>query len=248
MIGGGGRGELKRVAGRLFSGLAISYDRVLDWTTLMQDRHWKSWAIERASPTASDLALDIGCGTCVTEERMRSVGCQVVGLDLTDEMLRLGKAKGLRRVALLRGDAESLPFPDASFDVVVSFYVAKYCDLERFVSEASRVLKQDGRLVIYDFTRPRGMASPLLAIYIYGFLKLAGRLSRRLDDGVSYTFEKLPEIVRGTSWDTELPPLLGHHHLVIEDQVSLSGGAVRAFAMRKRQATMVLEQQPLENN
>jgi len=216
----------------LFGGLALSYDKVLDWTTLLQDMYWKRWAVAKASPSQADIVLDIGCGTCVTEERLMVKGCRMVGLDMTEEMLRLGARKGLG-VALFNGDAEALPFADASFDVVISFYVVKYCRIERFISEIARVLKPGGRIVIYDFVRPRGSASPILAFYIYGVLRIAGRLLRHVDPGVSYTFERLPGIVRATMWNEDLPPVLERFHLAVAEQATLSGGTVEALLVKR---------------
>ena len=216
----------------MFGGLALSYDKVLDWTTLLQDRYWKRWAVAKASPSQADIVLDIGCGTCVTEERLMVKGCRMVGLDMTEEMLRLGARKGLG-VALFNGDAEALPFADASFDVVISFYVVKYCRIERFISEIARVLKPGGRIVIYDFVRPRGSASPILAFYIYGVLRIAGRLLRHVDPGVSYTFERLPGIVRATMWNEDLPPVLERFHLAVAEQATLSGGTVEALLVKR---------------
>ena len=226
--------ELKEVAKSIFSGLAFSYDAVLDWATLMQDRCWKRWALHRVDPKGSDLLLDVGSGTCVTEERLRGRGCRVVGVDLTSEMLDFGKSKRLPGVHLLRGDAEALPFPDALFDAVISFYVVKYCDLGVFVSELSRVLKEGGRLVVYDFARPRGLAAPALAFYIYAVLRVAGWVARRVGAGIWVTFEELPVIIRRTDWEVNLPLFAASSGLVIEEQAGLSGGAVRAFSLRKK--------------
>ncbi|MDV3277221.1 MAG: methyltransferase domain-containing protein [Nitrososphaerales archaeon] len=229
---------LKAVSSRLFHGLADSYDRILDGATLLQDRYWKRWAVERSVLGRSEAVLDVGCGTCVMEERLEGAGCQVVGLDLSDWMLRIGLRKRLGcSGALLNADAEALPFPEASFDVVVSCYAVKYCDLERFSSEVSRVLKPGGRAVIYDFVRPKGPMSPILSVYIYGFLKVAEGLLRRVDSGVSYTFEALPEIIRRTTWNDELTTILRGHNLVVVERAVLSGGAVEGFvAQRQLQA------------
>ncbi len=227
-------GVMKETAGRIFDGLAKSYERTLDLATLLQDRYWKRWLLSRAALTRSDRVLDIGCGTCVLEESLEGTGCGVVGLDLTLEMLRRGKSKKLACAeVLLEGDAEALPFPDDSFDVIVSCYVVKYCDSETFAAEVARALRPGGRLVMYDFARPRGTAFPFLALYTYGMLGLAGRLLEHLDSGVSYTFKELPRIIRNSNWSDSLPSSLVRNGLELVERRPLSGGAVEAFVAQK---------------
>ena len=64
-------------------------------------------------------------------------------------------------------------------------------------------------------------------------LKIAGRLLRRVDHGVSYTFEELPRIVRTTRWNGELSDALQRHGIALLEKASLSGGAVEAFFAKK---------------
>lgn len=232
---GGEQKGLKTVSRQLFFGLANSYDRVLDWATLLQDRYWKRWVSERSAPLGSEAVLDVGCGTCVMGEKLEGCGCNVVGLDLSDEMLRIGLGKRLGcSGALLNADAEALPFPDGSFDVVLSCYAVKYCDLGRFSSEVSRVLRPGGRVVLYDFVRPRGPMSPILSVYIYGLMKAAGGLLRRVDSGVSFTFEELPGIIRRTTWNDELTAVFRRYGLAVVERSALSGGVVEGFVARKQ--------------
>lgn len=229
-----GEGSAKEAANRIFSGLAGSYDRILDWTTLLQDRYWKAWLISRAALRRSDRILDIGCGTCILEERLEGKGCAVVGLDLTPEMLSFAQAKRLSCVqGLVNGDAEALPFHDSSFDIVISCYVPKYCDPERLAAEVARVLMPDGRLLMYDFARPKGPALPLLALYTYGLLRMAGWLLGPVERGVAYTFSELPRLIRGSTWNERAPASLTRNRIKIIERRALSGGVVEAIVARK---------------
>lgn len=242
-------GSAKETANRIFSSLAASYDRILDWTTLLQDRYWKAWLISRAAPRRSDRILDIGCGTCILEERFEGTGCAVVGLDLTPEMLSFAQVKRLSCVhGLVNGDAEALPFRDSSFDIVVSCYVAKYCDPERLAADVARVLKPDGRLLMYDFARPKGPALPLLALYTYGLLRLAGWLLGPVDRGVAYTFSELPRLIRCSTWNERAPASLNRNRVKVIERRALSGGVVEAIVARKAAAgDMVVSDQHLDN-
>jgi demethylmenaquinone methyltransferase/2-methoxy-6-polyprenyl-1,4-benzoquinol methylase len=220
---------------KIFRGLAKSYDWTLDFTTVFQDRRWKDWLISEARLGNGDTILDVGCGTCVLEERLEELGYDAVGLDLTPEMLRLAKRKGLPCVQdLLNGDAEHLPFLSGSFDVAFSCYVVKYCDTQRFCSELARVLRPGGRLLMYDFARPRGLAGPVLATYAHGILPLAGRILAPVRPGIALTFRELPRIIEGSGWFGAIPLSLARSSLEVRAQESLSGGVVEAFSAMKR--------------
>ncbi len=154
-------GGIQGTALEIFGGLASSYERALDLATMTQDRYWKCWVVENASIRAGDRVLDIGCGTCLLEERLEDTGCMVVGLDLTEQMIRIGQSKNLVCLeGLLVGDAEALPFPDGTFDAVVCCYVPKYVDRARFAREVARVLRAGGKVVSY---RLRTACRPVLS-------------------------------------------------------------------------------------
>ncbi len=218
----------------LFRGLAGSYDRVVDYATLFQDRYWKSWAASwGASP--GGLVLDLGCGTLLMEERLAGSGSKFVGVDLTEEMVRAGKAKGLANVALLvNGDAESLPFPEEIFDSVVSCYVPKYVRLTKFAEELSRVSKPGAVVVVYDFARPRGPLAPFLGAYIRGGLGVAGFFSRLSGAGAAYAFDRLPDIIYRTTWDREIQRAMEGRGFETVAAERLTGGVVFGYCGRKR--------------
>lgn len=222
--------DLKGTARELFKGLAASYDVSLDCATMFQDKVWKNWIIRNAEPRAFQKVLDVGCGTCVLERLLEPFGCQVFALDLTEEMIRIGQNRTRRRLGgLVQGDAENLPFQDSRFDTVVSAYVVKYCDSSRFARELARVMKPGGRLIFYDFVRPRGPFSPLLSFYVYGVLKVARKLATPINRGVAYTFEALPGIIRETTWNLGMVEHLESLGLVVEENRELGGGIVEGF-------------------
>ncbi|MEZ4216615.1 MAG: class I SAM-dependent methyltransferase [Myxococcota bacterium] len=106
-----------------------------------------------------ERALDIGCGAGHTTFALAAAGADVTALDLTDAMLAQTRAgareRGLARVRVERGDAEALPFPDASFDVVVSRLAAHHFPRAAvFAREAARVLRPGGRFALSDSVAP----------------------------------------------------------------------------------------------
>lgn len=219
----------KQEAIKIFGGLSASYDRVLDYGTLMQDRRWKEWVVKGANLTGGSKVLDIGCGTCLLEERLPR-DCLVVGLDLSEEMLRIGQARRSQVVdSILQSDGEVLPFRERTFDTVVSCYVFKYCRSSILVSEIARVLKPGGRLAIYDFIRPRGQLWPFNAIYAYGGLPLFGKVLKAKGSSSAYTFAALPKIIASSHWEERLGDELSESGLSVVERTLLSGGTAMGF-------------------
>jgi demethylmenaquinone methyltransferase / 2-methoxy-6-polyprenyl-1,4-benzoquinol methylase len=218
------------LAKRIFEGLSPSYDRVLAAATLMQDAYWKSWLLDRAGIRGGDRVLDIGCGTGVLEERISGTTAEVVGVDITQEMVRLAQGKRIPSLGSLSlGDGEHLPFRDASFDSVVSCYVVKYCNPQRLVLEIARVLRPGGAMVLYDFSSPRGPFGPIHALYVYGALKLFGRVLRPLDPDAAFTYEALPEVIRSRIWDEHFDDTLESAGFSRVGSRRLTGGVVTGY-------------------
>ena len=99
---------------------------------------------------APGRVLDVACGSGELAARMGAAGWVAWGLEASAHMLGLGHWQGFdRQVTLARGIAESLPFPDGSFDrVICKGSLDHFADQAAFMAEAARVLRPDGRLVI----------------------------------------------------------------------------------------------------
>src|SRR3712207_733090 len=119
--------------------------------------------------STGDGVLDVGCGTGnFTREFARSVGPDglAVGIDLSETMLSravedTARAE-LEQAGYVRGDAEGLPFRDASFDAVCCFAALNlFADPIRAIDSMARVLTPGGRLAL--FTSVRGRSAPLRA-------------------------------------------------------------------------------------
>ena len=118
---------------------------------------------ELANLKPSDLVLDVGCGLGGTARYLaEQYKCHVVGVDLTEEYISVGKKLtelvGLSdRVELLQGSALEIPYEDGRFDVVWTEHVQmNIADKNRFYSEIARVLKPGGRLLFHDIFRGLG--------------------------------------------------------------------------------------------
>lgn len=147
----------------MFGAIARRYDLNNRVHSLWRDQAWRRHAVRRARVGAGDHALDVACGTGdLTHALVRGGAERVVGLDFTPEMLDLARVKRDRlaedrsgRVEYIEGDAQALPFNDASFDVLtIAFGIRNVQRPEVAVGEFARVLRPGGRLVILEFDRP----------------------------------------------------------------------------------------------
>ena len=132
--------------------------------------------LELASLRSGDRVLDVGCGTGIVARRAAlqvGVKGRVVGVDLNEGMLRVAKraaADVVPPVEWRQGDATSLPFPDAAFDVVASQQMLQFVpDPVRALREMHRVLAPSGRLAL-------GVCRPIE--HAAGYLPLAGGIGR----------------------------------------------------------------------
>ncbi len=109
-------------------------------------------------------AIELGCGTAYVSSWMARRGARVVGIDNSAAQLetasRLQRQHGVSFV-LLHGNAESVPYPDASFDFAISEYGASlWADPQRWVAEAARLLRPGGQLVFLTNSFLMSLCSP----------------------------------------------------------------------------------------
>ena len=125
---------------------------------------WRRFLVSRLDVGPGETVLDICTGNAVVALKIaRTTDARVVGVDLTEKMLRVGQRNVSRagrrnNVSLLIGRAESLGFGDESFDAVCFTWLLRYVDDPRAtISEAVRVLKSGGRLVSLEFGVPKNV-------------------------------------------------------------------------------------------
>lgn len=110
-----------------------------------------------------ERVLDVACGTGSAAIRAAQRGGTVTGLDIVPALLDQGRALAADagvEVEFVEGDAEDLPFADASFDVVLSTFGCMFAsDHKRAASEIARVLRPGGRIGIASWT-PEGLTGP----------------------------------------------------------------------------------------
>ena len=180
------QGEGGALAARLFAPIAPTYERYARLLSFGQDGRWRRFLVDRVAAGPNDTVLDVACGTgSIAAELVRRADCAVVGLDRSDEMLaearRTLAAAGLAgRIRLELGDAQPLPFGDASFDHLTGGYLLRYVeDPAATIAGLARVVRPGGRMALLDFGVPPGPAAHALwRLYVgVGLPALGGLVS-----------------------------------------------------------------------
>jgi demethylmenaquinone methyltransferase / 2-methoxy-6-polyprenyl-1,4-benzoquinol methylase len=139
----------------MFDRVAPRYDLANAALSLGQDAHWRRVTAIAARPDGAD-ALDVAAGPGnVARELVARGAAHVTALDLSYNMLAAGARRGDPSITWVNGDAQHLPFPDGSFDVVtISFGLRNVPDPELALHEFGRVTRPGGRLVVCEFAAP----------------------------------------------------------------------------------------------
>jgi len=157
----------------MFDAVAPRYDLLNRVLSLGIDQYWRRRAVQLLVDEQPARVLDVATGTAdlaIKAERMLHPR-EVVGIDLSAEMLAYGRKKLKRRglsprISLVKGDAANPPFPDDAFDAaLVAFGVRNFEDLEAGLRGIGRVLRPGGTLVVLEFSRPR--TAPIKQLYAW---------------------------------------------------------------------------------
>jgi ubiquinone/menaquinone biosynthesis C-methylase UbiE len=149
---------MKRTSAEQFDQQAVHYNA--QWNKWSETS--LNWLLDHAESSKEDRVLDVATGTGFTAMAFAARVKEVIGLDVSEGMLTQARANvqndGVSNVTFEKGAAESLPFPDASFDKVTCRVAPHhFLSVERFCSEAYRVLKPGGKLLIADTGVPDGL-------------------------------------------------------------------------------------------
>ncbi len=201
---------------QMFDNIAPRYDLLNRVLSLGIDVRWRKRLVRSVVDRSKTAVLDIATGTgdvAILLGREPSV-TQVVGLDISSQMLQVARGKVKQRqlsakIDLVLGDSENLPQPDNTFDAVtVAFGVRNFEDVRRGLQECHRVLKPGGSLHVLEFSQPQ--ATPFRQIYQAYFryiLPLVGRVTSRDPKAYTYLFESVQAFPAGKDFANVLQEL-----------------------------------------
>ena len=165
----------------LFAPLGPTYDRYAAVLSFGQDARWRRFLVSRVEAGPGDTVLDVATGTgAVAHELLARKSCTVVGLDQSPEMLAEARLRLPPSVTVIEGEADSLPFPDATFDALTFTYLLRYVpDPGATLRELARVVRPGGTMAGLEFALPRGVWRPFWELYVRVGLPVAGRAISR---------------------------------------------------------------------
>lgn len=216
----------------MFDRIAGLYDRMNTVMTAGLHRRWRQRAAELADVSPGDRVLDVATGTgdLALELATRvAPGGEVLGIDFSQRMLELARAKAKRDRAPGVGirfepaNALALPFErDEYAAATVGFGARNFADLERGLAEMVRVVRPGGRVVVLEITSPR--RRPLSTFFEVWFERVVPLLGRLAGDAAAYSY--LPNSVRRFPGPDRLAELMVRSGLCDVRYVLTAGGIV----------------------
>ena len=184
----------------MFDNIACRYDFLNHFLSLGIDKRWRRNAVQLLKKENPKTILDIATGTGEFAIEALSIHPEkVIGIDISEQMLDAGRKKIQakhyeEKIQLMKGDAEKMIFENSCFEAVtVGFGVRNFEDLEKCLSEIYRVLKQNGTLVILEFSTPSVFpVKQLYHFYFSNILPFVGKIISKDRHAYSY----LPESVK----------------------------------------------------
>jgi demethylmenaquinone methyltransferase/2-methoxy-6-polyprenyl-1,4-benzoquinol methylase len=193
-----GEEKSKQVA-QMFDNIANRYDFLNSLLSLGIHKGWRKTCVNLLKAKQPKKILDVATGTgdfAIACARLKPE--TVVGIDISDGMLKYGneKLKKLKLnsvISLKKGDAETVFFPDNSFDaIVVGFGVRNFQNLEKGLGNLRRMLKPGGQLVILEFSYPNNSFVRSLYNFYFSYITPGiGKLFSKDNRAYSYLTESV---------------------------------------------------------
>ena len=195
----------------MFDNIAPKYDLLNHVLSMKIDVLWRNTLVKWMNKDAPKLVLDVATGTGdLAIAVQKGTGADVVGLDLSQQMLNVGidKIKKInldQKISMQKGDAENLPFEDNKFDAVsVAFGVRNFENLEKGLAELRRVVKENSSVYILEFSKVEGLLAPFYMFYFKNILPQIGKLVSK--DNRAYTY--LPDSVNAFPFGEKMKQIL----------------------------------------
>lgn len=184
----------------VFTRVASKYDIMNDLMSGGVHRLWKDAMMDWLAPRPGQRLLDVAGGTGDVAFRFlnRAPGASAVVCDLTESMLVAGRQRAeadsmADRLGWVVGDAMALPFESNSFDVyTISFGIRNVTRINDALSEAYRVLRPGGRLMVLEFSQiPNDLMQKAYDLYSFNVIPLMGQIVAGDRDSYQYLVESI---------------------------------------------------------
>jgi demethylmenaquinone methyltransferase/2-methoxy-6-polyprenyl-1,4-benzoquinol methylase len=183
----------------LFDSIAYRYDLLNHVLSGGIDFYWRRRAVEHLRTLQPKRILDVATGTAdFAIAAMRLKPEEVVGVDIAEEMLRMGRIKLHKRqldsvITLHTGEAEDLHFETGMFDAaIVAFGARNFENLEQGLGEMHRVLRSGGKIVVLEFSRPQ--IFPFKQMYFFYFKTILPLIGKSVSKH-GHAYQYLPDTV-----------------------------------------------------
>lgn len=183
----------------VFDNVASKYDLMNDLMSMGVHRLWKNRLIEKLRPHPGQKLLDVGGGTGdIAFKYLSGGGDDVTVFDINDEMLQVGRDRAidkglLQGIQWQQGNAEELPYEDATFDAyTIAFCIRNVTHIDRALAEAKRVLKPGGHFLCLEFSKVvvPGL-STIYDTYSFSLLPKIGEIVANDRDSYQYLAESI---------------------------------------------------------
>ena len=184
----------------VFTSVASKYDIMNDVMSMGIHRVWKDAMMDWLAPRPGQRLLDVAGGTGDISFRFlnRAPGASSVVLDMTESMLVEGRKRAeaeqmADHLDWVTGDAMQLPFEDNQFDVyTISFGIRNVTRIPDALSEAYRVLKPGGRLMVLEFSQlPNAAMQKAYDLYSFNVIPRMGQMIAGDRDSYQYLVESI---------------------------------------------------------
>ncbi|MBU1626656.1 bifunctional demethylmenaquinone methyltransferase/2-methoxy-6-polyprenyl-1,4-benzoquinol methylase UbiE [bacterium] len=219
-----------------FSSVARRYDLLNHLLSFGLDRRWRKVAAKMINNNKNRLIFDLCTGTCdlalsVLNEHS---GQRVIGIDFSREMLLKGKKKidKLNELILIRSDVMELPLVNEIADgILIGFGLRNLSDIPKGLSEMYRILKENGSLVILEFSK---VQTPILSQIYYIYFRYALPWIGKLISGNGEFYKYLHDSVNEFQDKGQLINLISGLGFTFLETRELTWGVVSVYHFTKK--------------
>jgi demethylmenaquinone methyltransferase/2-methoxy-6-polyprenyl-1,4-benzoquinol methylase len=201
--------ERKKESYKIFNEIASTYDFLNHTLSFGIDIYWRNKLLNFLPKKESINALDLATGTgdvaltLIKDKRVK----KITGIDLSQGMIDIGikkiEKKGLdKKIFLMLGDGVNIPAADNTFDLTtISFGIRNFSDPQKSLFDIHRVLRNEGRLMIMEFSIPTNFfVRNIYFFYFRYLLPTVGNIVSKHKDAYTYLNKSVEDFPYGQNF------------------------------------------------